>query len=344
MATLSELTAAAKAELSSRLLNGRPVLDQSNFDVIASFVSFLQFANETGIENLNASVTPVTAIGSSLDGWGSAYGVARLGTSRATGLVTIFGTAGSTLPAGTTLTRCDGIEYETTEAITLTGASGSVNVQSVTLGEDANFQNGGALDMGSVVAGISGDATSLGIVGGSDIECDDDYRSRVLSQIRTRCRTGTAEDYEFWVSQYPGVTRICVDDKGNGPGTVKVYFMMDDTYANGVPSPADVAAVDALVPWPLGIVGEVCAPVVFPVDVSVTGSGVLTSAEFDIVQEALENAFLDFFDCGASVLCTADLEVALRSVLEGCYSLVLPASNVAIPSGQVPILGTLTLA
>jgi len=48
---------------------------------------------------------------------------------------------------------------------------------------------------------------------------------------------GSTSDYEDWALEVAGVTRAWITGNGMGPGTVVVYFMMDDTEAafNGFP-------------------------------------------------------------------------------------------------------------
>ncbi len=347
MADIQEIKDSVDAEFSTRLLGGNPVLPQSNFDIMAGFIAFLQFGNEKFIESVRDGVTPVGSTGSNLESWGSTYGVGRLAASAASGTITLSGTNGSILPAGTVLTRCDSFQYVTNSDATIVGGNASVSVTASTAGSSGNFPAGGVLNVGSVTAGINNVALSQGISGGSEIECDDNYRVRILSAIRTPCRTGTAEDYDFWVRQYPGVTRVCVLEQPEGPGTVSVFFMMDDTYPDGVPMPADVTAVsDSLFGAgglaPLGIVGTAQAPTLLPVDVTLSFTEVVSAQDAQAIQDAISAAFLDFFDCGQSLVCPADIAVAVRTVTSACFTINSPASNQVVPSGSVPILGSLT--
>lgn len=340
--TITNLADAVKAEFSSRLLGGNPVLTQSNIDVMAQYVAFLQFSTDRALENVQSRLTPATATGSTLDDWGATFNVQRLGSTRASGSVTLTGTVGSFAPSGTTLTRCDGIEYVTLEDATL-GVDNSVPVEAVLDGSEGNFRSGGVLEMGTVVPGVNSGTISLGIIGGGPVECDDNYRARILATIRNPCRTGTAADYDFWVSQYPGVTRVCVQNMAEGPGTVKVYFMMDNSYPNGIPAAADVAAVQAAVPFPIGVVGTVCAPTPFPVDVRLTGVGTVDASRFAEIRAALENVFLDFFSCDGGEVCIADIYAGLRAEIGNCFRIAEPARDVNAPAGSVPILGSLSV-
>lgn len=348
--SLTELKSGITAELSGSLLNGGAILEQSSLDVIASMVSFLQFSTETALEKTASQLTPATATGELLDAWGQSLSVARLSPSFASGVVLFVGPFGSFVPAGTTMTRCDGLEYRTTQDASLSRGLAPANIQAVETGAEYNLSGGSILELGSVIPGISSArVNNNGITGGAGVECDDNYRARVLGAFRSSCRTGRCDDYDFWVRQYPGVTRTCCVPLAEGPGTVKVYFMMDDTYSNGIPAPADVLAVQDLVfgetgPAPPGIVGQVCAPEPVLIDVDVNGVGPITTDEFAQIREAIEEAFLDFFDCGRSFVCRADIEIALRQILRPCFNLITPSQNIAVGSGKVPILGNLTVS
>lgn len=350
MPTISDLKDGIKSELSSRLLGGNPVLPQSNLDDIAAYVAFLQFANEKACESMESMLTPLTAVGSQLDQWGGAFGVTRLMPTPAVGTVTVSGVSGSTLPAGTILTRCDGFEYVTTENVTLTGSTGSVPVEATESGATGNYTVSGELNIGSVSGGFQSIALVEIISGGSENECDDDLRQRILTAIRSPCRVGTKNDYEFWALQYPGVTRVCCVDQPRGCGTVDIYVMMDNSYVDGFPLGSDIELINESIFGsnglaPLGVCGEVLAPTNCPVDITVSNVGTVSAEEFDAVLETLQSSFLDFFNCAGQTVCRADIEIVLRKAFpEGCYNLIEPSENVQIECGCVPTVGVLTIA
>lgn len=347
MATLDELKDGLNAEFSSRLLGGRPVVENSNIDVIAGVIAFQQFACEKSIEFLSQHITPSTAVGSILDGWGQSFGVFRRQETSAQGRVTFTGTPGSTIPAGTLITGCNGVDFTTDQDFTFVSNQLSIPVTATQTGPEGNLGVGQVLSVGAVVPGLASEAISQGLVGGSDIECDDDYRQRLLSAVRTPCRTGTCDDYDFWVREYPGVSRVCCVPKAEGPGTIKIYFMMDDVYPNGIPTVQDVDAVQEIIfgtpgePAPIGICGTVCSPTLREVDICLSGVGTITDEEYDEILLNIQQTMFESFDCDESSLCITDILVNLKGIRTECINIDKPVNDIYLPAGTIPVLGEL---
>lgn len=348
MATLREIREGVSSELSSKILDGVPLLRHSSLDVIASTVSFLQYSTEIALQNKFETLTPLRAVGETLDGWGAFAGVTRLQPTEAQGEVVLTGTAGVTVPAGALMTRCDGAEYRLDEEFTFpTSGDYRVSVTATETGPSGNLQVGGVLNLGTVVPGLAQTAISDGLGGGSLTESDDSYRLRIVSALRNRCRYGTRADYEYWTRLYPGVTRVCVIPKGNGPGTVKIFFMMDNSYPDGLPLQADIDAVYEMIFGedgyaPLGVCGDVCLPEIVEVDVSVVQTGGPTVQGFQQIEDSVGSIIESSFDCDSTEVCRADIEIAIReAVPDSCFNLVIPQQNVRLDQGQFPVLGTL---
>lgn len=65
-------------------------------------------------------------------------------------------------------------------------------------------------------------------LGGTDIELDDNLRSRTLDYVRTPGTSGNVQNYKQWALSVPGVVAVHVIPLWNGNGTVKVVILGAD--------------------------------------------------------------------------------------------------------------------
>ena len=337
--SITDIRDDALSQFSTYLYNGQPVPSGSCEAITADFIAALACANECERENLGC--TPADATLSRLDAWGESLCVSRLPPTFANGTVTVYGSPGDVVPVGTSFTRCGDIAFKS-EDFTTIGASGAatVTVNACEIGTDSNTPAGYALTW------AGGDAISGTITGGSCIEEDAAYRRRVVQALKDKtCRTDCGT-YEGYALQYPGVTRVCCEPNANGPGTIKLYALMDGTYPNGIPAPSDIVAIQDLVfgnPQGSGLagigpVGQVCAPTLCPVNI--TMNGLTTLPERAAIQATLSDYFATFTKPGEAV-CRPDLEVAIAGLTARCVRIASPEAQQCGP-GQIPSLGTIS--
>lgn len=350
MATLDELRDQIGAEISTFTLGGRAIPPRSSLAVIRDYNAYLQFATDVALENTKARLTPVSAVGTFLEAWGEVVGVSRNKPTQAKGPVSFSGVAGTTIPAGTTVTRCDGVEYRTDAAFTFATTSiQQVPVTAVEPGAAGNYYSGGELTVGTVTAGLNAQAVSAGITMGTDLEDDESLRVRVINGFRNPCRSGRCEDYEFWVRDgHPGVSHVCCSPLAAGTGTVVIYFLMEGTYADGIPTGADLAAVENLLfsqtGHTPGVVGRAFSMQKVEIDMSLTGFGAADAATVTAVRNLINTSLRDGWDCNSNTICMTDVIAALREAYPtGCPLLTLDDPAVCLARGQVPTLGTLTI-
>jgi len=108
------------------------VLPGSAYDIQAqAFAEQMSVAianNEVALQQLS----PLTAVGTSLEEIASVFGVSRRDATAASGQVTVTFTGGSVvLPAEFQATGADGSKYRVLGLTTLTGSSGNVDVYAV---------------------------------------------------------------------------------------------------------------------------------------------------------------------------------------------------------------------
>jgi uncharacterized phage protein gp47/JayE len=185
-----------------------------------------------GFASTVASTTPgdVTAY---LDLRCEEHGVTRRAAVKATGQVTLSGTAGTVVPAGTRVaTPADAasgaasVEYSTTTAVTLDGGgSGNVAVEAVEAGSVGNVGAGSISILSVPVAGVAGVTNAAGTTGGLDVEDDISLLARYLQRVQNPSAGGNKADYVAWAGEVAGVGGVSVVPVRDGAGTVSVAIV-----------------------------------------------------------------------------------------------------------------------
>jgi uncharacterized phage protein gp47/JayE len=191
---------------------------------------------------------PWTATDEYLSGWAGLRGVYRKGGDTASGTVTFPAVDGTPMAAATPIVRSDGVAYVAPTGGTASGASITVDIVATAPGAGGTFADGTTFRLQNSIAGIANESSASALTAsGTDIEEDDDFRSRMLAVYAAPPQGGDRQDYIEWALAVPIVTRAWVAPHMAGPGTVSVYFMADVTEAafDGFPQGANgVAAAD----------------------------------------------------------------------------------------------------
>lgn len=313
----------------------------------------------------------LTADGENLDLHGAEYGLARRPAAPATGKVTITATEAASSVDGALFRRADGIEYRATSAGNIAQA-GTFDVDVVAT-TDGKTTIAIASEPLEIVSGVTGDATaavhSAGIVGGVDVEADGSFfspepgtfRERILFRKRNPPHGGSAADYVMWAKQLSGVTRVFVERLWSGTGTVRVFPLMDDLYANGIPPGGEISRVQDYLEAlrPAGAILNVAAPTPVTVNVTIADLTPDTTAVREAVSEELRATFRRL-----SRVAGIDIELDAMPYLafptsfsqswlwqavanatgERRHTITSPNSDVALTPGQMAVLGTVTFA
>lgn len=332
---LEELQSETYSQMAGKLCPEDSFIRGGLIRIFSQILSYLAWSNYVFAENLGR--TPWDATGEFLLNWGLSCGISPTDETCASGYVNVTGSG--IIPNGAIMTRCDGVQYN---VVGETLAPGQVLVEAIDCGLITNSPNGTILTFNGSYPGVSttGVVDSNSLTGGTDAETEDEFRARVISCLANPCRTGLVSDYDFWARLHPGVSRVCVQPKSNGPGTVKIAFAMDDIYFDGIPAQQDVEIVQDIIEEnaPLGVCAFVCAVKPEVIDVTV-GLEYSTIAERTAIETALKEGFQSI-DCGG--LCYGDLFRMVSSVYPKCFEIVEPQGNIDFPFGCIPVLGTLT--
>lgn len=341
--TLSQLINDARNDLKGRLTGADSFLRRSVVGVLAIVLGGMIHGLYGYVAFVIKQFFPDTATGTWLTRWASIYGLTRKAGVAASGTITVTGTAGAVIPAGSELQRADEALFKTDAQLTLTGTSGAVSVTAVTPGADGNTLAGTALSFTSPVANVTSDATvSVAISGGSDAESDDDLRSRLLDHIRTPPQGGADADYKEWAGSVTGVTRVWPYPLWMGPGTVGITFVCD-ARDDIIPTAADIAAVKAVIDVKRPVTADtyVFAPIA-----TVQNYQMSVSPSTDTVKAAVIAQMEDFYtreaEPGGTIVLSRLNEAISAAPGETDHVIVSPTVNPTTTSGHMPILGTVT--
>ncbi len=117
-----------------------------------------------------------------------------------------------------------------TGTITASADLVTILVKSIGFGSDTNRNNGDTLNFNTPVAGVD-NATTVqfdGISGGTDIESDEDLRSRILDAYQNPIALFNVAQIINQARLVSGVTRVFVKEITPLPGQVTVFFTRDN--------------------------------------------------------------------------------------------------------------------
>jgi len=344
--TLPELIQRQQADIESRLAGSDPRLRVALLNALGNSNAGVVHGIYGNLEWLAKQIIPDTADVDILERHASWWGVKRNKATQATGIITITGTDTSVVPTGTTWQRSDGFEFTTDTEVTITGGSITVAVTAVLAGKNGNTVVNSSLTIVSPLPGVNSTATVdvNGLSRGIDIESPDQLLNHLHERVRRTPTGGNKDDYVLWALEVPGVTRVWVYDQELGIGTVTVRFMMDNTYADGVPQAADVQAVHDHIDTvrPLGMKGFYAVPpIATPLNLTIQIAP-NTAAVRAAVQSELQDVLQREAKPGGIILLSHINEAIAKAVGENDHILVSPVANVTHTTGQIPTLGIIT--
>ncbi|MDN7762977.1 MULTISPECIES: baseplate J/gp47 family protein [Burkholderia cepacia complex] len=374
--TLSELKAQVAADIQSGLPGTDPLLRFSSLGVIGRALAGLAQLQYGYTDYIAKQSNPFTATDEFLEAWAALKGIYREAATQAgastPGQIQFTGTSG-TIPAGTSISRGDGVGYITTSEGTVT--NGVVTVNAVANADPAgltgafgNCAIGTVMTLGVSIAGInSTGAVSVAFTGGADVEKDESLRSRMLFAYQNPAQGGSESDYVQWAREVAGVTRAWCNPVGFGPGTVVVYTMFDQAESgnSGFPVGTDgvatnekrgvVATGDQLTVanWifplrPVTALVYSCAPIAAAVNFTITGSANFTTAQKDAIASAISGIFVLYGSPvgpgnqnGTVDRSYIDSAIAAITGTQG-FVITSPLQNIVGTTGQLPVLGNIT--
>jgi uncharacterized phage protein gp47/JayE len=313
---------------------------------------------------ISLQAVPFTATDEYLSAWAALIGIYQKPATAAAGFVQFTGATDLVVPIDTPVTRQDGAPYVTTAdgEIDATGVV-TVPIIAEVLGAATNADDGVAMAIASPITGINSSGVTVGpLVGGADMETPDALRSRMLLKYRTPPQGGAVADYIDWALEVPGVTRVFVEGQGAGWGSVVVFPMFDDAQAahGGFPQGTDGAASEET-RWPPATgdqldVAEhifplqpvtalvvVAAASPLPIDIALQSLNPGTPEMQAAIVTSLQDMFLDLAEVGGTIYPSQLYQAILSTPGLLHFTMIEPAALVVAGSGQLPVLGTLSV-
>jgi uncharacterized phage protein gp47/JayE len=366
--TLSDLRTMVAQDIQAELPGTDPLLRYSSLGIMGRVLAGLVNLFYGFLDWISRQAVPFTATDEYLEGWAALKGVFREAAAVASGTITFTGNAGASIAAGAALTRGDGVGAVVTVGGTV-GAGGTVTVTaqinadpSGQRGAFGNCPVGTQFTLGSAIDGIASVGTAAtAFTGGADIELDDSLRGRMLLAYQTTPQGGASTDYVEWAREVSGVTRAWCTPNGMGPGTVVVRFMMDvsEAASGGFPQGTNgVAAAEArdtaatgdqlavanyiFSKQPVTALVYSVAPGANTVNFMISGLTGASSALQASIAAAITGVFEQYGEPGGTIDLSY-IESAI-SAIAGTPGFVItsPAVNIVSPTGELPVLGTVT--
>lgn len=344
--TLEEAIDAVRGDFAVRFPGADTRTRRSPIDVFARVVGYVHHTLYGWLAWLAEQLLPDTSEAEWLMRHGTLWDITRKPAAYATGTIVISGTADRTVPAATLWQRADGVQY-LQDADATVGGGGTVEttVTAVAAGAAGDAAAATPVNLVSPIAGIVSTAVvgSLGIAAGADAETDDSLRARVLSRIKAPPHGGNADDYEAWALAVPGVTRAWPQALGNGPGTVIVRFMMDGTYADGIPRPVDVLAVQTAIEAvrPVTALVTYAAPVAVPLAFTIHLAPDTTAVRAAVEAELRDQIRREAVP-GGTLLLSHIAEAISIAAGEVDHTLTAPTANQTVTAAQINTFGAIT--
>ena len=172
-------------------------------------------------------------------------GIYRLPASRASGLLTLTGNNGVSIPAETLLQDDNQKIYRSTQTVNLTNGTANLPVEAVEAGVAGNLVAGTTLQFITPVSGVDTQASVISLSGGADAETISRVRERLAERRKHPPMGGSAQDYIAWTKgAHADITRAWCTPNALGLGTVVVRFVTDNL-ATPIPTQAHIDAVKA---------------------------------------------------------------------------------------------------
>lgn len=266
----------------------------------------------------------------------------RKSAQAASGSVSFTASAGAVLDVDTLLQSSDGRTYKVTAAGATSNGLNSTTIAALEAGSLGNAEAGMTLIPVQPIAGIVGNSFTVlapGLNGGVARESLESLRSRVISSYRIIPHGGSAQDYETWALECPGVTRAWCLGSYLGPGTVGLFIMRDND-PEPVPTAAQLAEVQAYIEPLRPVTAElhVLAPVQVPVTyrLSLTPD---TTAVRTTVEAQLRDLHNREAGLGDTLLLTHIAEAISSATGENDHKLLSPIADVAAANNQLLTFG-----
>lgn len=364
--TLTTLISEVAADIASALQGADAMLRFTVLKVVGKVQAAMNNGQYGYLDWIAKQAVPFTSTDEYLQGWAALKDVYLKEPTAAILQVAFTGTPGKPLNAASSVVRGDGATYTTNTTVTADGTGAiSVAVTATSTGSTGNADDGTVMTLGMPADGIqSNGVVTATVSSGSDIEQNDELRTRMLSAWQNTPQGGDANDYLEWALAVPGVTRAWVAPNGFGGGTVVIYTMFDtaEVAHNGFPQGTNgvsqfdkgpggvprgtIATGDQLVVADTIVSEQPVTALIWSVSAiansltfTITGTSSWSTAIRAAVQSAIADVLFREGDPRAGTVERSDIEGAINSVA-GTSGYVISLVQGVVVVGGVPTTTT----
>lgn len=292
---------------------------------------------------------PQTATGEYLDRHAEVRGLTREGPTKAVGSLEFLLSSPLTqdiiIAKGTVCLTAAGLRFETAEEgiIPAGQTSCTAPAEAAAPGSAYNVLPETIIYMALPPVGVSACRNPAAFLGGRDREGDEELRERVLSSYRRLPNGANAAFYEQEALTLPGVAAVMLFPRTRGLGTLDIIAASD----SGMPSEATLGEIRSH----LDALRELCVDlhVSAPTAVAIDICAEIEAGDTHTSEEVLANveAALNRYFCGRLLgkdVLLAELGRVIYDA-EGVknYRISVPAADISIRGGELPVLGNVTL-
>lgn len=344
--TFTQILDSLQATLNTNLPGTDARLRRSVLNVLSYMLAGAVHGLYGFISYISVQVFPDSATSDYLNRWAAIFGVVRNPAAQAYGNVVFTGVDGTLIPAGSQLSRADQTIFATDADATIASGTITTVVTAVLAGANGNTAPNSTLTFVSPISGVDSNATvdTDGLTKGSDLQDDDGLRQALLNRIQKPPQGGAANDYVVWAKQVAGVTRAWCVPTGGGSPDVTVYFMMDNTYDDGIPLSGDVTTVQNYMNplIPVTAILTVTAPTATAIDMTIH----LIQNDTSGIRAAVEANLKAMIESNSSPGGTIYLSNIIETVnlTQGVFAcnVTVPSGDVTIASDHIATMGTIT--
>jgi len=290
------------------------------------------------------------------------FAMTRLAGTKASCTVTLTGDAGCTLPAGTEFLTDSGLSFRL-QADTVIPAAGTITatLEAEAVGTAYNVAAGELTKMYVNPVGLASWSNGAA-TGGTDAESDAALLQRIYERRANPANGTNGWQYRQWAMAVDGVGDAKVTELSDGPGTVGITIVDANYGAASAAIVADCqAAIDAQ--RPLGATVAVESAVELPIALSATvvlESGTTAAEVQTAMQESMENYLIDLIQAKYQTIYYDPADDAAYTLIRNrvlALLLTIPGvinataltlngstSDVSIPAGNIPVLGSVEVA
>jgi len=283
----------------------------------------------------------------------SEIGIYQKPASAATGVITGSAGALTTYPAG--IHFVSGSTVYVSTAATTSGADGALALPVVSeeKGISGNRDSGGLLSLADPALypdlGTEWVVDEAGLGGGADVEDKESLRSRALARKRNPPGGGTLTDYERIATDVSGVIKAWAFRPQNAPGMLVLYFLFAGR-THSIPENSDVAVVQAAIDVKRLIRVDdsvAVAPIARAIDVTISGLDDDTPEIRAAIASGVAAMYIARCRPGlpgnSFILPRGWISEVISGVSgEDRHTLVEPAADITLTSGQFPVNGIFT--